>query len=272
MLIKAEDFSLDRTLGSGQSFVWRKIDGDWVSFVGKPVSISQNGDGSLSFEGCSEKEVRDRLGLNDDITGIRAEIDKDDFVDKAITHSGRLRVVKDGLWPATLGFILSIQSNIPLINRRIAVMSNFYGEKGSVNGKDVFSFPTPSQIYDGGLDRLKAFKLGFRTRFVFSAAEYFCKHILSDSTPVDELENSLMEITGVGDKVLDCILLYGIHDLSRFPIDVWISRVVQKHYSDVISGKKKYRDVSRAISSYFGRYAGYAQLFIYDYSRLNSIK
>lgn len=271
MVIKVTDFSLDRTLNSGQLFTFFKEDNRWYSFVDKPLEIRQDGN-ELVYSGLDESNVKELLGLNDPINEIKAEVDKDDFIDKAIRYSGSLRVVKSGIWPATLGFILSIQSNINLILRRIKAMSNYYGAEGEINGKILKSFPSFEKIYEKGYDDLKQFNLGFRTKFVFSAAEYFYKNEIDESFTEEEIRKNLININGIGEKVLDCILLYGMHNLSAFPMDVWILRTLSLYYSNILGKAKSYKDKRRAMVDYFGRYGGYAQLFIYDYSRLNTIR
>ncbi len=271
MEFTVNDFSLDKTLSAGQTFSWEKREDKWVSFIGKPIILKQVGD-KIEYYGGSEDEIKKRLGLSDDIISIRAELDKDDFLDKAIEYSGTLRVINDGLWPATLSFILSIQSNIPLILRRISSLSRTYGRESDLDGKTFYSFPNYTEIKEGGLEALKNQKLGFRTKFVLSAAEYFYKHELSESLGTEDLRDRLLDIKGVGEKVLDCILLYGLHDLSAFPMDVWMFRILTKEYNHILNGAKNYKSKRQAMVNYFGKYAGYAQLFIYNYSRLNKIK
>ena len=271
MITKVKDFSLDRTLNSGQIFAFFNEDKKWYSFIDKPVEIRQEGD-KLVYSGLSETSVKELLGLNDPIDDIKAEVDKDDFIDKAIHYSGSIRVVKSGIWPATLGFVLSIQSNVNLILRRIKAMSNYYGNEGEINGKVLKSFPSFEAIYEKGYDKLKQFNLGFRTRFVFSAAEYFYKNEISSDFTAEQIKGGLINIYGIGEKVLDCILLYGMHDLSSFPMDVWILRTLSLYYGNILGKAKSYKDKRKAMTDYFGRYAGYAQFFIYDYSRLNLIR
>jgi N-glycosylase/DNA lyase len=271
MIIAIKDFSLERTLSSGQIFSFFKKDEYWYSFTDKPIAIRQSQD-KIELLGLSESEAKSLLGLNDKISEIKAEIDKDDFIDRAIAYSGSLRVVKSGLWPATLSFILSIQSNVNLILRRIQNMSEFYGISGEINGISLKSFPPFDEIYEKGYETLKKFKLGFRTKFVFSAASYFHSHELDESMGKEDLSRHLLDIDGVGEKVLDCIKLYGLHDLTSFPMDVWIFRILSLYYNHITGKYKSYKDKRKAIVDYFGQYAGYAELFIYDYSRLNSIK
>ena len=63
-----------------------------------------------------------------------------------------------------------------------------------------------------------------------------------------------MQITGVGVKVADCVLLYGLHRLESFPLDVWMKRAM----ATLFDGMEP---------SMFGEYAGIAQQYIFHYSR-----
>lgn len=272
MQTEIEEFSLDKTLNAGQTFAWIKKGDYWFSFIDKPVKVRQINDTTLEFFGTDEANIKERLGLNDDIKSIKTELDKDDFLDRAIEYSDGLRVVKDGLWPATLGFILSIQSNIPLILRRVQGLSVTYGKNQIFDGGELHGFPDYRRIYENGTGPLKSMKLGFRTRFVFSAAEHFSNDEFSEKVGTEDIRKRLLGINGVGEKVLDCVMLYGLHDLSAFPMDVWMLRVLSKHYSNLIEKAKSYRAKREVMVKYFGRYAGYAQLYIYNYSRINKIK
>ena len=65
-----------------------------------------------------------------------------------------------------------------------------------------------------------------------------------------------MTITGVGVKVADCTLLYGLHRMDAFPVDVWMKKALASLFSGVSP-----EDI--------GRYAGVAQQYIFHYSRLH---
>jgi N-glycosylase/DNA lyase len=76
---------------------------------------------------------------------------------------------------------------------------------------------------------------------------------------------SLLELPGVGPKVADCFLLYGVGRLESAPVDVWIHRIVSKLY---FGGKKVSRLMTaRFLRQRFGEWAGYAQLYLFDYAR-----
>ncbi|MGC8516632.1 MAG: DNA-3-methyladenine glycosylase family protein [Candidatus Acidifodinimicrobium sp.] len=263
MRMNIKDFSLDKTLSAGQTFSWFKSDGKWVRLVGYPIVVTEVDSSTLEIEGAGEREVRRLLGLNDNIERINNEINKDDFISEAIKKSTGLRVVEDGVWPSTLSFVLSIQSNINLIKKRIQALSRIYGERIEVNGKEMYTFPSPRGISDRpGL--LSEAKLGFRSKFVLAAAKHFSETNMGGEMGEEEIVKHLLSIHGVGPKVLDCVMLYGLHRLSYFPIDVWIERALKEKYSNLIGSLKSYKKINEKMREYFGEFAGYAQLYIYD--------
>lgn len=66
----------------------------------------------------------------------------------------------------------------------------------------------------------------------------------------------LMKIKGVGPKVAQCALLYGMHRLQCFPLDVWMKRAMQRLFPDLTPED-------------FGEFAGIAQQYIFHYSRMH---
>ncbi|MFW9927279.1 MAG: 8-oxoguanine DNA glycosylase, partial [Candidatus Thorarchaeota archaeon] len=64
--------------------------------------------------------------------------------------------------------------------------------------------------------------------------------------------------------------LFSLGFLEAFPIDVWIERVIQENYGVFSAAGKSYLRKSEAARRYFGRYAGYAQEYLYHYSRCSS--
>ena len=65
----------------------------------------------------------------------------------------------------------------------------------------------------------------------------------------------LKKIKGIGDKVANCISLFGLHHIEAFPIDVWIKRVLEDEYNNEFD-----------LSKYEG-YAGIIQQYMFYYKR-----
>ena len=74
------------------------------------------------------------------------------------------------------------------------------------------------------------------------------------AAPLAQAREQLMAIVGVGPKVADCALLYGLHRLEAFPMDVWMKRAMKEWFPG-----RKPED--------FGPYAGIAQQYLFHYIR-----
>ncbi|MBI3116108.1 MAG: hypothetical protein HYZ12_02090, partial [Thaumarchaeota archaeon] len=92
------------------------------------------------------------------------------------------------------------------------------------------------------------------------------------------------DLLGIGPKAADCVLLFSCDKDEAFPIDVWITRAVEKYYKTVVgrelarklksrlSGRQNfalgtYDALSSRLRSYFGTYAGYAQQYLFLLAR-----
>jgi N-glycosylase/DNA lyase len=74
-----------------------------------------------------------------------------------------------------------------------------------------------------------------------------------------------MRLSGVGKKVADCTLLYSLDFLQAFPMDTWIKKGLKEIY---FKGRKVGdRAMEEFVSDHFGRYAGYAQLYLFHFWR-----
>ena len=79
-----------------------------------------------------------------------------------------------------------------------------------------------------------------------------------------EAKKSLMSIKGVGEKVANCVLLFGLSFTSAFPVDVWMKRIMEELYFR----KNTNKDVIEKFAvELFGKYAGYAQQYLFAYGR-----
>ena len=77
-----------------------------------------------------------------------------------------------------------------------------------------------------------------------------------------------MTINGVGNKVSDCILLFGLGRVDSFPVDVWIKRIMEYCYFD---GEQSIPAISEFAEKHFGDIGGFAQQYLFFYARENKI-
>jgi N-glycosylase/DNA lyase len=277
-------FDLDFSLCCGQVFRWKKLDGWWYGVVGDHIiKICQCGD-QLEFEGASAEFVRHYFGLNDDLTQISQSINKDPVIEQALQQFGGLRLVRQEPWACLIGFICSIQKNIPAIEQMLSKMAHKFGEKRVFDGKEFYLLPTAERLAVASENGLRECGLGFRAKYVQGTSRKIRdEHInLDDLKALTYLQarNVLLGFLGVGLKVADCVLLFSLEKTEAFPVDVWVKRVILKYYADQFPPElvKKmqsrnsltngeYQKIGDFARGYFGKYAGYAQEYLYHYER-----
>ncbi|HAZ85221.1 MAG TPA: N-glycosylase, partial [Eubacterium sp.] len=70
----------------------------------------------------------------------------------------------------------------------------------------------------------------------------------------------LMKVHGIGEKVANCIALFGLSKRNAFPVDVWIKRIMEELYIGHEADKK---EIGRLAQGLFGEYGGYAQQYLF---------
>jgi N-glycosylase/DNA lyase len=277
-------FDLDFSLCCGQIFRCRKIGDWWYGVAAENIfKIRQCGD-LLEYEGVDEKFVRHYFGLNDDLEKIASCVAKDDYIKVAFHRFEGLRIVRQVPWECLISFICATYKSIPAIEQMLTKLSAKFGEKKSFDGMDFYVFPTARNLAYASEKGLRECGLGYRAKYVQATA----KKIHKEKIKLDELRNlpylearkRLEEFPGVGLKVADCVLLFSLEKLEAFPVDVWVKRIVLKHYSSQLPEElvKKlsshdsltngeYEKVNSFGRSYFGQYAGYAQEYLFHYER-----
>ncbi|MHA1925668.1 MAG: DNA-3-methyladenine glycosylase family protein [Candidatus Thorarchaeota archaeon] len=275
--IKAEHFNLADTIECGQTFSWiRDGNGYLNADIGQVVYVEQDGN-RLHYEASVESvDLRKYFRLNDPLPLIQKEIARDEIMRESIAFAPGLRLVSDNFFPCLVSFILSIQSNIPRMHGCMQSLRERYGSAYRFRGRTIYGFPTPEQLSRASERQLRALMLGWRAAFIVKAtASVLSGEIdaieLSKST-YEEAHRSLKAIHGVGNKVADCVCLFSLGFLEAFPIDVWIERVIREHYDMFGTSGNSYSRKSKAARVYFGRYAGYAQEYLYNYARLKDSK
>jgi N-glycosylase/DNA lyase len=281
-------FSLEHTLDCGQLFRWQKL-GDWRYGVvaDRVVKIRQSGE-RLIFqvfpETQKQKFVENYLRLDDDLPAILSEINKDEHIGKAINLFCGLRLVRQEPWECLISYICATYKSIPAIKKMVNSISRQFGEKLTLDGYDFYTFPKPADLAHVNCKDLRSCGLGFRAERVLETARL----VDSGELPLESLrrmdyveaKRELLGLPGVGQKVADCVLLFSLEKLEAFPIDVWIKRAAANLYAshfdpsfiERVAGKgslttKEYETIGSFGREYFGRYAGYAQEYLFHLLR-----
>jgi len=268
-----KQFSLDRTLGCGQVFRWARTDeGWWYGVVGgRVIRIRQDGT-QLIFHGAPGSFIKKYFSLDVDLLPILTSIDHDPFIHTAITQCAGLYLIRQPKWECLISYICSTNSNIPTIRRRIASIAEQFGKVIEFEGMTYYAFPEPSSISCRGHDGLTECKLGYRQPYIFdtscSVTDERCWEETIHRLPYEQARKELMKLKGVGPKAADCILLFAFQKYEAFPVDVWIRRIMRKHYLPDIPGDapltiREYDTIRSFARHHFGEYCGYAQEYLY---------
>jgi len=261
--IRAPSFDLRASLECGQVFGWRKHGDGYAGVLkGKKVLVRQRTP-FLEFQGASAKQIRDYFALDHDLKRIYSEIAVDGNLRKAVKEFNGMRILRQEPWECAVSFMCSQNSNIPRIEKMLYnIRSNF----GKPLGNGFYSFPTPAQLSKATEKQLQQLGLGYRAKYVKRFADHVARHhddfVALKELSYEKAREKLMNHLGIGPKVADCVCLYSLEKLDAFPIDAWMKKVLEKY------GKKEGYAKSAAFARRrFGRFAGYAQLYLFSLAR-----
>jgi N-glycosylase/DNA lyase len=263
--LRISPFSLKDTLECGQFFRYTKVMGTYlVQSSNHLFSLWQKGD-VLFYEGVEEDFLVHFLRLDENLDSILEEIDRDPSIHQAIQKYRGLRLIRQDPWECLLSFLCSSAKSIPHIRCIIESLCRTSGKEVSSGTFLGYGFPEPGCIHSEV--QLESVKAGFRASYLVTASQCIDRNQLLAlrDLPYGEARQQLMSLKGVGKKVADCTLLYSLDFLEAFPIDTWIKKGLEKiYFGGRKTGEKK---MEAFVSKHFGRYAGYAQLYLYHYWR-----
>lgn len=255
------DLDLARTLDCGQSFRWVENGGKFsgVAF-GKKAEMYFDGD-DLCIDNTTaedfEKIWKNYLDLELDYGKIREEIKKiHPVLEQACAYAPGIRILRQEPWEALCTFIISQNNNIKRIKGIVERLCENFGEKID----DYYTFPTAEKLARLNPENLAPIRAGFRNKYIINAAQKVGSGEVDlekcRTLDYEEARAELMKIKGVGVKVADCTLLFGLHRIEAFPVDVWMKRALENLFPGMSEND-------------FGEYAGIAQQYIFYYSRMN---
>ncbi len=270
--LEAPRFSLKDTLECGQTFCWIPEGNGYVNAdVGQVIYVEQEGNILRWQSSTGDAPINELLRLDDPLEQIQNAISKDSFVKKSISFAPGLRIIRDPIYPCLISFLCATWKNIAAIKTMVQRIRESCGPRYEMRGRTYFGMPTPEQMCEIDVPFLKTLGLAWRAEFIKESTDRIVQGLVDleslKQVSYEEAHKQLKSLHGVGDKVADCVSLFSLGHLEAFPIDVWIERIIQQRYGLFTSAGNSYKKKSQAARDYFGRYAGYAQEYLYHYSR-----
>ena len=275
-----DSFELKDIFDCGQCFRWNIQEDDSYTgvFSNNVINVKKERN-KIIFTGICEKDIKSTIefyfDLNRDYEKIKRQLSKiDDNMRKSIEYGKGIRILNQDLWETIISFIISANNNIPRIKGIIERLSEKYGEKIEWNGKNYYTFPTPEQLRDVTIQEYRNLGLGFRDVRLYETTKMILnKNVdlekMKDNKNTLEVREQLLQLSGVGPKVADCILLFStLKRFEVFPIDVWVKRVMNDLYiKNEDETKVSKKQIEKIAIEKFGNLAGLAQQYLFYWRR-----
>lgn len=194
----------------------------------------------------SSKKLCELFPTNVDYKHIEDEmINRGGYLKEAAEFGKGLCILKQPLFEMVITFILSQNNNIPRIGKAIHQLCDQFDNH----------FPTREQLLDFDWDTLSVgYRKSYLEKAVMLCNKPMLEHIESLSSTSQKIEY-LKRFPGIGDKVANCIALFGLGCYDAFPIDVWIQRIIDTYFGGQFD------------TSWCEEYAGIVQQYMFYYER-----
>ncbi len=286
--------TLAETLDGGQAFRWRHTDGLWTGQWSAHVVQLRLDDTRLQWRAPAVSQTAVAAALS----GYLAhEVDwaaltdslpwrSDAHLAQCIAAFPGLRLLRQPFGETLLGFLCSATKQIVQIKQMVALLaerhglplvdcrSGFMPRSSAAESRDkpaptvVYRLPTWAELAAVPEKDLRQCLLGFRAKFIHASAQYIAARPgwLEETghLPYAEAKARMLELPGVGEKVADCVLLFGAGKLEAFPVDTWVLKSLARRYG--LAGWKP-AQVAHFGRTHFGPLAGLAQQYLFAWER-----
>jgi N-glycosylase/DNA lyase len=287
------------TVNSGQMFLWENYKNSWYGVYKSHIlkfSLDHENSGKgpydhLNFDSLPELDNWQQFvfRLDDDINYISSCLTNDNIISQLFKKYSGLWLMRQDPFQCMISFACSSNTNIPMIRRMLKNLCRKFGIKREIDENKFFTFPTTKSLAKASINELCSCGIGYRAKTIKSLTEKIIIGTLNieelSRCKYDEAKEKLLSIYGIGNKLADCILLFSLEKTEAFPIDVWIARSIHSYYRLLLNQESfkldfkstklspnKYNLLSKIMRQHFGKYAGYAQQYLYYHMRYSANK
>ncbi len=272
--------TLAELLDGGQAFRWQAgPNGVWMGVWDRYLVRLRSGpDGHVEWSApapaaaATGPALARYLGLDTDVT---ARLDalpwrSDPHLAACLQTFPGLRILRQPFGETLLGFLCSATKQIVQIKQMMALLAARHGESlpfpaAPETGHRLPTWPHLATVPEADL---RACLLGFRARYIHATAQFLADQPgwldETERLPYEEAKARLCSLPGVGEKVADCVLLFGAGRMEAFPVDVWIIKTMARRYG--LDGWTP-AQVAHFGRVHFGASAGLAQQYLFAWER-----
>lgn len=212
---------------------------------------------------CSQEEFNhiweEYFDLKTDYSKFISSINPEDqFLLEAVKYGSGIRILKQDTWEMIVTFIISQRKSIPSIKSIVDKLCIKFGEKKEANGKTFYAFPSYQILGQLELEDFQDLGMGYRDKYILKVARDFLYGEIDidflKNSSYDDAFNALTSLYGVGKKVANCVLLFGLYHVDAFPVDTWIERIINSVYNGNFP-RERYKGFEGIIQQYMFYYA-----------------
>ena len=253
-------------IDSAQAFQWQASGGAFEGVAGRHrVRLTPEADGFL-LEGCrpGEEAFWTRyFDLERDYAALKQTAAACPVALRALELLPGMRILRQPPWETLVAFIISANNNVGRIRKIVRALIDELGEDGA--------FPTPEALAAAGEERLRQMGCGYRAPFLIGSARMVAEGFDLDALaalPYGQAHEALLRFPGVGDKVADCVQLFGLGHSMAFPVDVWVERLMKRW---LVPDARSKAEIRQAAHDLFGDDAGLIQQSLFHCARIGLI-
>ena len=231
------ELSPRRTFDCGQCFRWNEGgDGKYRGVASGRAAVVWTEGGSAWIE-CAPGDIdfwREYLDMETDYEAARRSIEVCDYLRDCAAYGEGIRILRQDRWEALCSFIISQCNNIPRIRGIVERLCALFGEELDAPWGRVYAFPGPEVLAPLSEADLAPLRSGYRAKYIIEAARAAASGALdleavAEMPRAEDCRAALKRLPGVGDKVANCAVLFGLHRMDAFPIDVWVKKALREH-------------------------------------------
>lgn len=266
-ILDSQDFNVKQTLDCGQIFRYEINDNKAVVYSKDKKAVVQTLHDKIIIKTKDVQYFENFFDLKTDYAQIKEQLKKDGLLKEAVNYGYGIRILNNDTYEMIVSFIISANNNIKRIKKSIEYLCENFGTKMC----DYFAFPTLEQLKEATIEDYRNAGLGYRAEQMHHTIQSLTENQIEELKVKSQSEqfNFLVSLKGIGEKVANCIMLFGLGVKNSFPVDTWINKVYNKLNNTNETNRKK---ITKELTERYGNLSGYAQQYFFYYFRDNNIK
>jgi 3-methyladenine DNA glycosylase/8-oxoguanine DNA glycosylase len=214
------------------------------------------------------KEIRWRFDLDDDLSEFSKRFERDNLLGPVLKKWRGMHVsCANSLYELLVISIVLQNATVRRTVQMIEALLSKYGPKVRFDGKELYAFWKPEQLYKATEEELRALKVGYRAKYLKRTSEDFAKGVVDEfklrQMSMEEAKKELDKLYGVGPASASILLFEAMHHYHTIEkIGPW----EQKIYSRLLFNKEMVpaETLLQEINKRYGKWKTLATHYIFE--------